>query len=297
MSLIASIVSRYGGSLSADKQSGAIPAPGHSARDRSVSLRLSHDGKLLIHCFSDTDWRDIRAMLLRDGVARYDNFFSNRSISRSGVNHAQAHRPRARSLTFEHAKRLWARREKTANTLAGRYLELRRLSKLVNAPSLGFVHLAAMSPQPRARIAPCLLAKISNANGRFVGIQGTFLFSTPSGLFKKRLIFGHQKGHAIQLATPDTTLLVGEGLESTASAANWFGHPAWALLNTANLATFRAPRGVQELIIAADHDAPGIAAAEACRSLNEAGGVRCMIKIPVKPNTDWNDASESDLSV
>ena len=112
MSLIQNIVSRYGGWLAADKRSGAIPAPGHSRRDRSVSLGLNADGKLLIHCFSDADWRDVKAMFLRDGAAHPDDFVSRRSRSSGGRRQPANRRPVRHEppLSTAHAIGAWSAR-------------------------------------------------------------------------------------------------------------------------------------------------------------------------------------------
>ena len=124
-------------------------------------------------------------------------------------------------------------------------------------------------------------------------MQATFLFQGRRGLSKRRLVYGWQKGFAIHLDPPTDRLLVGEGLESTASAAVRFSSPAWSLLNTANLSVFHAPPDVSDLIIACDNDKGGRAAAEACADLNSARGIRCDIQAPAEPGADWNDADRA----
>ncbi|MFX7620657.1 hypothetical protein ABTJ52_19740, partial [Acinetobacter baumannii] len=44
-----------------------VPAPGHSRRDRSVSL-LERDGRLIIHTFGGADWRAVRDDLRARGL-------------------------------------------------------------------------------------------------------------------------------------------------------------------------------------------------------------------------------------
>jgi len=290
MTLIQSIVSRYGGSLAYDKQSGAIPAPGHSPRDRSVSLRLNMDGKLLIHCFSDTDWRDVKALLIQDGAVSPDDFVSSASgRHRTRRAYARVHRAQTVLPSLEHARAAWSERTHVEGSIAASYLSLRGLPSLVTSPALGFVDALPLSPHKAAPAAPCLLAKISNQAGEFVGVQATFFFRRSRRLQKRRLVFGRQKGFAIHLGTAANTLLVGEGLESTASAARRLNAPAWALLNTANLSSFQAPQGVKSLIIACDNDGPGRKAAEQCRDRHQARGLSCEIKAPDTAGADWND--------
>ncbi|NQY15280.1 MAG: toprim domain-containing protein [Henriciella sp.] len=290
MTLIQSIVSRYGGSLAHDKQSGAIPAPGHSPKDRSVSLRLNMDGKLLIHCFSDTDWRDVKVLLTQDGAASTDDFVSSASgWHRTGGAHARTQRAQAVSPSLGHAKMAWSKRTIVERSIAASYLSLRGLPSLITSPALGFVDALPLSPHKAAPAEPCLLAKISNQAGEFVGVQATFLFRRSCRLQKRRLVFGRQKGFAIHIGSASNTLLVGEGLESTASAARRLNAPAWALLNTANLSSFQAPEGVKSLIIACDNDGPGRKAAERCRDRHNARGLCCEIKAPDTVGADWND--------
>jgi phage/plasmid primase-like uncharacterized protein len=294
MSLIQNIVSRYGGWLAADKRSGAIPAPGHSRRDRSVSLRLNADGKLLIHCFSDTDWRDVKAMFLRDGAVHPDDFVSRRN--RSGGRRQSATRRPARQeppQSAAHAINAWSARSAIAGTLAETYLASRGLNHLTDSGALGFLAAWPMSQRPRAPQRPCLIARISDPSGSLQGVQATFLFQGRRGLSKRRLVYGRQKGFAIHLDPPTDRLLVGEGLESTASAAIRFAAPAWSLLNTANLSVFHAPPGVSDLIIACDNDKGGRVAAEACADLNSARGIRCDIQAPAESGADWNDADRA----
>ena len=292
MSLIQTIVSRYGGWLASDKRSGAIPAPGHSARDRSVSLRLNQDNKLLIHCFSDTDWRDVQALLLRDGAVLSSDFVSGRRFREGGSTHSIRCRSRVsvRTETISHAHAAWAARKSVAGTLAHTYLKKRGIEHISGHAGLGFHSSWPMSPKPQAYRAPCLLAKITDTAGRLRGVQATFLIRSQNGLRKRRLVFGRQKECAIHLDAPTDQLLIGEGLESTVSAARQFKLPAWALLNTANLAAFRAPPNTRHLIIAHDNDKAGREAAHACAAINRDQGVICDLRAPTTPGADWNDA-------
>lgn len=290
MSVIQTIVSRYGGWLASDKKSGAIPAPGHSRRDRSVSLRLNQDGKLLIHCFSDTDWREVKADLIRDGAASVHDFIGSSHNSRSTPTRRRSPNPQRKcSVSFEHARKAWDTRVRIHKTVGASYLERRGLRDLVSSPSIGFHNRLALSPRRLSPSAPCLMAKITNRQGAFAGVQATFLFQARHQVRKRRLVFGQQKGFSIKLEQPTDLLLVGEGLESTASAARRFGMPGWALLNTGNLAAFVAPASVRSLIIACDNDAPGWRAAKACMELNQIRGVACKIRAPKEQGADWND--------
>ncbi len=60
------IAAALGGDLYAGGSRASIPAPGHSAADRSVSLWLT-DGRVVIHGFGDVDWRAARDDLYARG--------------------------------------------------------------------------------------------------------------------------------------------------------------------------------------------------------------------------------------
>ena len=75
---------------------------------------------------------------------------------------------------------------------------------------------------------------------------------------------------AVRMFDSDSCIGIGEGLESSLSAAQLYSVPTWAALNTAFLKKFRAPLGVRTLIIYADNDrhGAGLAAAFACGNSN-----------------------------
>ena len=52
------IVQALGGDLYDGGRRANIPAPGHSAQDRSVSLLLQGD-RVVVHTFGDGDWKDV----------------------------------------------------------------------------------------------------------------------------------------------------------------------------------------------------------------------------------------------
>jgi len=65
------IVAAFGGDLYAGGARASIPAPGHSAADRSVSLLLNGD-RLVIHGFGGADWREVRDLLRGRGFIDHD---------------------------------------------------------------------------------------------------------------------------------------------------------------------------------------------------------------------------------
>ncbi|HCK83485.1 MAG TPA: virulence-associated protein E, partial [Hyphomonadaceae bacterium] len=69
MSRLERIVSQYGGILLDNGKRALICGPGHGSKDRSVSLKETEDGRILIHCFSPKDdWRAVRRALAEKGL-------------------------------------------------------------------------------------------------------------------------------------------------------------------------------------------------------------------------------------
>ena len=75
------IVQALGGDLYDRGQRANIPAPGHSAADRSVSLLLK-EGRIIVHTFGDGDWRAVLDHLRGEGLVDAHNAPTTLSQSR-----------------------------------------------------------------------------------------------------------------------------------------------------------------------------------------------------------------------
>jgi putative DNA primase/helicase len=92
----------------------------------------------------------------------------------------------------------------------------------------------------------------------------------------------------VRLATPDQVLMVGECIETCFAAMQATGHPAWAALSTSGLRTLDLPDSVREVIVLADGDDPGEAAAREAALLWSRGGRRVRVARPLR-GMDFND--------
>jgi phage/plasmid primase-like uncharacterized protein len=144
---------------------------------------------------------------------------------------------------------------------------------------------------------PAMLTLFVTCDGEPAGIQRTFLTPRGSKLVEERWSLGSKAGHAIRLREPDSgTLLVGEGFESAASAGALLGIPAWAAMDDYNLAILPLPAAVRQITIAADHDAAGLAAAEAAAARWEVEGRGVSIVRPIRVGFDFNDVLQGVAS-
>ena len=82
--------------------------------------------------------------------------------------------------------------------------------------------------------------------------------------------------------------MVGEGIETCLAAMQATGNAAWAALSTSGLRSLDLPRDVRDVIVLADGDEPGEAAAQHCARRWKREGRRVRIARPPQ-GMDFND--------
>ena len=102
------------------------------------------------------------------------------------------------------------------------------------------------------------------------------------------MMLGPCRGGAVRLAAPGDLLMVGEGIESSLAAMQATGHPAWAALSTSGLRALDLPKDVRDVIVLADGDDAGEAAARDCAWRWKREGRRVRIARPPQ-GMDFND--------
>ena len=289
------IVAALGGDLYNGGTRASIPAPGHSAQDRSVSLWLT-DGRLVIHGFGAADWRDVRDDLKARG-------FVDGSGRWTGAWGTEVSRPDAR-VRLQTATRLWA------GTVAlrpgdpdSRYLSRRAIRCGGSALGLGFHPEAPVSVYrtagPAGPARPALVARVSDADDRLTAVEITYLTQVgrvATGLRVARKTVGHvPPGAAVRLAPAAEEMLVAEGVATTLSASDRFGLPGWALMAAHNLAVWSPPRLVRRVLIAADRGDVGQDAAARLNSRLAGAGLEVRVILPDLPFGDWNEVAAAEV--
>lgn len=285
MSGLAAIVATLGGTLYDAGRRALVPGPGHGPGDRSVSLTVADNGRLLIHCFSPRDdWRAVHAHLRAHGLLDGHAWPAVDGVTPPPAARRDNDRRRR-------AQQIWDEGLPIKNTLAARYLARRGLES-APASSLRF-HPRATSLEDRER-RPALLAAISDPAGTLQGVQITLLNShaEKAALATPRRVVGALLGGAVRLgAARDDVLVLAEGVETALSASIALENPAWAALSAWNLAHFSHLPRLDRLLIAADNGAPGLDAAAALTVALQSSHPRLVttIKPPPAPHADWND--------
>ena len=199
--------------------------------------------------------------------------------------------PRQRGDTRAAASRLFNASLPVVATVAERYLDARGVGHVNEAPALRFLERC---PHPGGGVYPAMLSRVVDADGRFLGIQRTYLAADGAGkaaVEPARASLGRLGGGAVRLEEAKADrLLVGEGIESTAAAMLLFNLPGWATLGTSGLKAVKLPKEVAEVVIAVDRDPNGAGqlAAAALAERLEGEGRWVVIHLPARFG-DFND--------
>ena len=124
-----------------------------------------------------------------------------------------------------------------------------------------------------------------------LAIHRTFLACNGTGkapVNPQKMMLGPCRGGAVRLAEPSDVLMIGEGIETCLAAMQETGRPAWAALSTSGLRALDLPKAVRDVIVLADGDDPGEAAARDCALRWKRDGRRVRIARPPKW-MDFND--------
>ena len=227
----------------------------------TFSLRAEQDGRAKLFCANGCQ---------RDELAKAVARAINQPLPAPPTANVAAAPERNR----DRALALWHRSEPAIGTLADRYLMQRWLPGLAASSELRF---RADTPHPEGGRLPALVALVTDVSGSPLGVHRTYLSRDGSKALVEpaKATLGPIWGGAIRLHTldPSKSLVIGEGIETAASAGLLTGLPAWAAISAGNLAKgLLLPQEARSVVIAADPDKAGAdAAREAWRRWTDEG--------------------------
>ncbi len=216
--------------------------------------------------------------------------------------HRGAGRVRSGTETAERRRSVrafWLQCDYARGTPAAAYLTKRGLPWLMAHENIRY---RFDCPHPNGNILPAMVVLVHDGEGAISAVHRTFLdvSGAKAGVEPSKASFGPIAGGAIRLHAPGPELVVGEGLESTASAGLLLGLPAWSAVAAGNLAhSLVLPRMVRTVVVAADHDASGTgqrAASHAARRWRLEGRV-VRIATPDAVGQDFNDVLQARLAM
>lgn len=178
---------------------------------------------------------------------------------------------------------------------AGRYLTRRGLASAIGNDRLRY---RPDAPHPEGGKYPALILRVDGLAGELAAIHRIYLTrdgekaaATPVKAAK-----GPIWGGAIRFGI-GPAIVVAEGPETALAAGRLLGLPAWSAISAGNMATgLMLPTDLMVVTIAADHDAPGLAAAETAARRWRAEERSVRIITPNHPGTDFNDVLQTRLA-
>jgi putative DNA primase/helicase len=257
--------------------------PAHDDRTPSLSLRDADDGKVLVRCHAGCDQHVVIALLKSSGLWT----LKFRQAAGRGINNS-TESGRDDAKRTEVALSIWKASKLSHGSLIEKYCESRGL-RLPLSPMLRF-HGALKHPSGDPW--PAMIALVTRGSDSApLAIHRTFLARNGVGkapIEPQKMMLGPCRGGAVRLSEPSDVLMVGEGIETCLAAMQETGHPAWAALSTSGLRALDLPKHVRNVIVLADGDDPGEAAARDCALRWKREGRRVRIARPPR-GMDFND--------
>jgi putative DNA primase/helicase len=261
--------------------------PAHEDRVPSLSISSGRNGKVLVRCHAGCDQRDVIVILRERGLwettGRALGRFARKR--RDGV----PDKPDADALKRNQAAfALWQASRSVGGTPVATYLRSREL----DLPASAALRFHAGLKHPSGGVWPAMVALVTHGvTGRPIAVHRTFLARDGGGkapVDPAKMMLAPCRGGAVRLGEAGAALMVGEGIETCLAVMQATGNAAWAALSTSGLRSLDLPRDVRDLIVLADGDEPGEAAAlDAARRWKREG---CRVRIARPPmGMDFND--------
>lgn len=254
----------------------ACPSCGRGPRDRTLSVTIKPDGAGVAHCFR---------------CAYVETTRGERRMAPPKPQNVVRARQRHETLSA-YGRDLW----RACSAIAGEaraYLEARSCRV---PPADGDLRWHPRLRHPGGHEGPALVALVTDAltgeprtlHRTWIRADGRKADVDPP----RMLLGGHRKQGAVIRLWPDedvvSGLAVAEGIETALSLAHAH-RPVWSVIDAGNLAALPVIPAIECLLIAADHDPAGIAAAEACATRWTKAGAEVRVVMANEAKMDIND--------
>ena len=259
--------------------------PAHDDRNPSLSIRDA-DGKQLVRCHAGCEQTHVIRALRRRGLWTESGSRSPSWMARRKPVEREPDRDDARRI--QAALAIW----QSAKPARGTPIESYLVSRGIHLPPPNALRFHTGLRHRSGGFWPAMVAIVTNGRDETpLAIHRTYLAGDGGGkapVDPQKMMFGPCSGGAVRLAEPGEVLMVGEGIETCLAAMQATGQPAWAALSTSGLRRLDLPRDVREVIVLADGDEAGEAAARDCALRWKREGRRVRIARPPQ-GMDFND--------
>jgi putative DNA primase/helicase len=282
------------------------PGPGHSRKDRSLSVTLDANAPDGFVCFSHAgdDWRVCRDHVRQrlglpswqpgDGRDRRIDPSRLEAFDRTVIDIESARRKRTDDdeKKIKRARDLWDEAADPRGTVVEKYLASRALSLDHDMAR----HVLRYHPRCPWRdensgetiFVPALVAPFRSIDDDTItGIQRVAL--TPDGKKISRRMLGVVHRAAVKLDLADNRLAIGEGIETCLAARQLGIRPIWALGSVGAIAHFPILDGIGCLRILGEAGAASAKALRLCGNRWHAAGRKVRIIMPCDGCSDLND--------
>jgi putative DNA primase/helicase len=234
--------------------------PAHEDREPSLSIREAAAGKVLVRCHAGCDQQQVIAALKARGIWQGTARRCSTPISPRPNPVAQDELDDGAKRT-KAALRMWGATVPANGTLIETYLR----SRGIVMPIPAALRFHAGLKHPCGEFWPAMVALVTRgADGAPRAIHRTFLGRDGHGkapVDPQKMMLGPCRGGAVRLGPIADRLMIAEGIETALSVMQATGQAAWAALSISGLRTLGLPDAVREVIVLADGDEPGEAAA------------------------------------
>jgi len=271
-------------------------------KNASLQISLNTDGSLGLFCYRCQS-KNIFNELVKRGIIcplKPNNPYKNSQNSSFPTSSQKIDSTEAEAQAKRRqAIKIWEKESVCPKgTLVEKYLDTRGLQGIAIPDSIRFNPFIWNMADGRwvNEPVPSMVAKIQiYPTNEIIGIQRTFLKPDGSGKIDgkdNKMIRGSIKGGAVQFGEDLECIGLCEGIEDALSCYKEnYSMTWWALLGTSNFKNviLPPPSITKEIVIIADHDEPGIKAAEELGRKLHSQGYIVRLGTPNKPRMDAND--------
>jgi putative DNA primase/helicase len=288
------------------------PGPGHTARDRSLAVRLdatAPDG-FLVYSHAGDHWRACRDHVRESlGLPAWEpGNEQRRTIPRHHIDkwdlasfEAEANEP-PRAWTEDEivriskARRIWEQGRHPRGTLAERYL---RDGRKLDLPAELAGQVLRFHPRcpwrdentGRTIFIPALIVPFRSIDDDSITGIHRIALNAADGTKRGRRMLGIVSRAAIKLdPLSGDTLVIGEGAESCMAARQLGLAPVWALGTVGAISFFPVINGVNQLTILGESGEASTRAIRLCGTRWRRAGRRVRVVMPNEGFSDMNDA-------
>ncbi len=261
--------------------------PAHEDKTPSLSIRQVDEGRVLVHCFAGCTQSEVIASLRSIGLwfqsdhSPYKSATARRFIDQHNFCITDSDRTKF-------ALSLWESSSPAEHTPVEIYLKSRGL----RLPSTSALRFHPRLRHPSGNVWPAMIGLVTMGIDEVpTGIHRTYLAldgKAKAAATPQKMMLGPCRGGAVRLAEPADVLMVGEGIETCLAVMQATGLPAWAALSTSGLKSLQLPKAVLDVVVLADGDEAGEAAALSCAKQWVKQGRKVRIARPPK-DLDFND--------